>query len=44
MTRRLALTLSAAGVVMIAGVGYLWARHGGSIYFDAIANGLANCF
>ncbi|QTL06325.1 hypothetical protein J5J86_18975 [Aquabacter sp. L1I39] len=39
---RMAL-LAALGLVLLAGTGWLWARHGGTVFFDTLTAGLGTC-
>lgn len=31
------------GLLLLAGAGWLWARHGGTVFFDTLTAGLGTC-
>ena len=39
---RIAL-VAGLGLVLFAGAGWLWARHGGTVFFDTLTAGLGTC-
>jgi hypothetical protein len=42
--RALFAGVAVVGALLVAGGGWLWARHGAAVFFDLVSAGLAYCF